>query len=580
MKKGLGIASYLLPLSIALGACSDWDDHYDANSSMGNTSNKTLWENISEKSELSDFASILKAHGYDELLNGNETYTVWAPLNGTYDIDSIVNTGSSNQLTKFLQNHIAHNSYIASGSIDERIYVLNKKSQSFIGSGAYSFNGVNIGSANIANRNGVMHILNGYVPFKANIYESLNADTYEIDSISNFIHSYDIEELDNNKSTLGPVSNGEQTYLDSVITSSNILIPDANHPYRGYGAYINTEDSSYTMLLPTNKAWNATLAQINNVYKFIPKYKYNTTVTERNVPTTAAVQSIETTNEVSLDDVQAYSDSISRLYLMANLTFNDNLTYNRKLKTLATGQTLTADSLISCMGLKCYADDAAALFVGATRVDKSNGAVWITDSLRMQPWMVWNPKIDVETEYSSYQVGTFNATCSQENVSSADRNQDVPGTISNAYYCMVTPSSSATNPNVSFRLPYVRNTTYNIYAVIVPGNITNKNVTPLPNIFRASVGYNNEDGNLKEVRLIRSIESNPDKVDTLLLGKFTFPVSYYGIDDAYAYLRIQSIVSPSQASKYDRTIRIDKIMLVPTELDDYITTHPGYRYEE
>lgn len=579
MRKGLSLASCILPLSAALVACSDWDDHYDADASSGNVSGKTLWENISENSELSNFANILKAHGYDELLSGNETFTVWAPLNGTYNADSITAAGSSTELTQFLQNHIARNSYVASGSIDERIYVLNKKSQTFAGSGSYTFNGVGVKNANIANANGVMHILDGYVPFRPNIYESLNADEFEIDSISNFIHSYDTYELDLNKSTLGPVSNGEQTYLDSVVVASNYLINDENNPNRGYGAFINTEDSSYSMIVPTNKAWTATMEKINDVFNFIPSYKYNTTVTERNVPTVATVQSIETKSSVGFEDVKAYGDSIARLYMMANLTYNNNYNYNSKLKTLATGQTLVTDSLISCMGLKCYYDDATALFEGATRVDKSNGAIWVTDSLRMHPWNVWNPEIDVEIEYSSYQVGTFNATCSRETVNSSERNPEVQGSISNNAYCLVTPSSSATNPNVAFKLPSMRHTTYNIYVVVVPGNITNSSTTPLPNIFRASVGYNDANGDLKEVRLVRSIESDPTKIDTLLLGQFTFPVCYYGVDDAYAYLRIQSIVSPSQASRYDRTLRFDKIMCVPTDLDEYKAAHPGYKYE-
>lgn len=579
LRKGLTFVSCLLPLGVALTACSDWDDHYNS-LTVSPTANETLWENISSNSELSDFAAVLKEQGYDRILNGSETYTVWAPLNGTFDI-SAYSGSSANITTRFLQNHIAHNAYGASGEINERVYVLNSKSQTFTGNGSYTINGVNIQQANIAGKNGILHTLNGYIPFKQNIYESLNADEFAIDSIAAFFHRYDVRELDKDKSTAGPVINGEQTYIDSVMVESNVLIPDAANPYRGYNAAINTEDSNYTMILPTNKAWISAKTTIGRFYNFIPSYNYRNSVIEANVPTTTRPTVInDELEQLNIEDVNAFTDSIANLNLMLNLTFNNNSEYNRRLNYLNSGETLTSDSIVSVLGIKSYTEDAAALFTGAQRVEKSNGSIWVTDDLHMNPWQAWNPRITIEAEYTRNQKGTYNATASTENVSAANRNPAVSGTVSNNAYCLVTPASSTSNPNVSFSLGSVRSATYNIYVVVVPGNITNANTTPLPNIFRASVGYNDSDGSLKEMRLVRSIESDASKIDTLLLGEFTFPVCYAYVANAYPYLRIQSTVTTSTQASHDRTLRIDKIILVPTEMDEYIKAHPDYKYEK
>lgn len=590
VRKGVARAFYLLPLAFVFGACSDWDDHYDAGSSTVGTSDKTLWETISQKDELSDFASVLKANGYDSLLDGEETYTVWAPTNGTFSLDSLNSVSGNRAVTQFLQNHIAHNSYVASGDVDERIYTLNSKAHTFSGSNnSYALSDVSVKEANCPVSNGVLHTLTGYLPFMQNIYESLNADVYPIDSIAAYIHSYDQTVLDEERSTVGPVVDGEQTYLDSVVVEDNALFPSATNPYQGDGfyAYISTEDSSYTMLVPTNKAWTEAKKQMEPYFNYIPTYKYRNKVAEGQANGTAKAEDLAAENEELTigegyqSDVQAWRDSIVNMYLIDALLFNDNYEDNRKLKTLTTGSRLVVDSLVTTEGDTYYGDDCADHFEGATRVDKSNGAIWITDTLRLHPWMYYNYKSNLEAE--RYYSASFNGSTSIESVTDANRNTAVPGKVSNNSYCLVTPASSATNPSVAISLGQnVRSTTYNVYVVIVPGNITNARTTPLPNYFRASIGYNDEDGTIKEKALSGTFSNDTAKVDTLLLGQFTFPVAYYGlgVESAYPYLRLTSRVSSSNYSKYDRTLRIDKVMLIPTDMDEYIKEHPDYRYEQ
>ena len=173
-------------------SCSDWDDHYDATSAVEGSASATLWENIASNSNLSQFADLLRKTGYDEVLKASQTYTVWAPLNDTFDYNTLAQEGREKLLKEFVQNHVARNNYAASGVLDEQIYMLNEKVHSFVGTaGSYAINGVTVAQPNLASSNGVLHTISGKLQFLANIYESLEASQFPIDSISNYFHSFD-----------------------------------------------------------------------------------------------------------------------------------------------------------------------------------------------------------------------------------------------------------------------------------------------------------------------------------------------------------------------------------------------------
>ena len=71
MRKALCLAVVLTFIS-----CSDeWNDHYE----VSVADNGTLWQAISSRQELSNFSRIVKACGYDVVLNGGQTFTVFAP---------------------------------------------------------------------------------------------------------------------------------------------------------------------------------------------------------------------------------------------------------------------------------------------------------------------------------------------------------------------------------------------------------------------------------------------------------------------------------------------------------------------
>ena len=560
---------------MGLTACSDWDDHYEANSSITDSQQASLWENIEKHPELSQFATLLQKVGYDDKLGATQTYTVWAPVNGSFDYDQLMATGNDRLLRQFIQNHIARNNYPVSGTVDRKVYMLNEKMMLFKGDGNYTIQNVELSQANLGSNNGTVHTLKTKIPFMENIYESLNNEQFQLDSISNYYHSYDVSTLDEAKSVSGPVVNGEQTYLDSIYTEDNDL-------YRTFRAYINREDSNYAMVLPTNAAWSNARNLIKQYYHYVPKFRFIETT-----PT-----GVDSTVVVELKDADQLNDSITNYMLVKDLAFNINIGDNQRLQKLEQGESLQCDSVFSTTGSIFYADDAKAIFDNTTRVSKSNGLVWIADKLNMPSWTSWNPEIIVEADnwlMKSLNVGEAKKIDFNIN----NQNPDISGKVLNNTYFEAKPNAPSDNPDLYFHLPNIRSAEYDLYVVMIPGNITSTLTEYKPNSFSASIRTTDASGTLKaETTLKNPVDdkttfttSDEAKIDTVYLGSFTFPICYYGTGKNYPYLRIRCRFNSSQASKFDRTLRVDCIILRPKELSTYLESlteeqRKQYKYDK
>ncbi len=570
------LMKYLIACSLCCGAaaaitaCSDWNDHYDADTSLLDSQHASIWQNIAQNENLSQFASLLKKTGYDEVLNASQTYTVWAPGNGTFDYETLNSLSNDRLMKEFVENHIARNNYPASGAVDKRVYTLNEKLMLFSGAGNYAIQGVSIDKPNLASGNGTIHMLKGKIPFVQNIYESLNNYEYPIDSISTYFHSYDVRKLNEQKSVQGPTLNGEITYLDSIFDEHNDL-------FLRYLALINREDSNYSMIVPTNEAWIKAKATIGKYFNYLPSFEFmeNTSTTDRKKV------------DVKIRDVKYLKDSIVNLMLTAGLFFNNNMYDNRQLKAPDAATDFHCDSLYSTLQVKFYSEDASRLLENTRRIEKSNGCVWLTDdSLRMRTWTLWNPEIRLQAEYSSMvasSVNVYNNEPQRIYVAPGTQNPEVKGHISDNAYLDVAPVAQSTNPGVVFYLPEVRSTTYSIYLVTVPANITNPKNPTKPYRFSATMGYADATGknqdNDRSWLAVSTFVSDSAQIDTIYLGDFKFPMAYYGTGDYYPYLRVNSSVTSRERANYDRNMRIDCLILRPKELDDYIKEHPDYKYD-
>ena len=556
-----------LAVGVFMVACSDWDDHYDADVTAIGTASSNLWENISTNAELSQFATLLQKTGYDQVLAESQTYTVWAPKDNTFDFNYYNSLSTDKLLREFILNHISRYNYAVADEKTPTIYMLNEKAMNFTQG---QISGVGIANT-LGTSNGVLQMLDGQLPFLYNIYESLEPGEFAIDSISDYYHGYDIKVLNELKSVQGPVVDGQITYLDSVFDESNRL-------YTLYYAYINREDSNYTMIIPTNEAWTKAKESISQYYNYVDKFTFKET----------AVSTGEKDAEVEIN-APYLRDSMMNYMIVKDLFYNNNLYDHEALKSLPSGSTLQVDSLVSTSFSKIYREDAANLFSGLTRVNRSNGAVFVADSLRMRTWTSWNPMIKVEAESSTYVLdkNINRATGYPTSVTSGTQNPAVQGEVSNNRYLYLDPASATAAPEINIYLPNVRSTTYNIYCVFVPEHITNTYLSEdelKPTKWVANIGYNDETGAAKKLYTSASggitIENDPTKIDTVFVTEFTFPIAYVGTGEYYPYLRLTSRLRSSERTKYTNAMRLDCVLLIPKEMDEYIKAHPDYKYDD
>ena len=155
----------------AATSCSDYSDYNTVPEDAMLSANKTLWENISESENLQDFAAIIAKAGYTQNFSAPQYYTVWAPVDGTYDAQAILAKDSATIVKEFIGQHMATYSHVISGEVNKRIVSLNDKHHVFTNE---AYDGIAIKTPNVATTNGVMHLLNGQSEYHPNLYEEID----------------------------------------------------------------------------------------------------------------------------------------------------------------------------------------------------------------------------------------------------------------------------------------------------------------------------------------------------------------------------------------------------------------------
>lgn len=263
-------------MALLFTSCSD-KDHFSV-AEMGDGT--TLWESISSDEELSNFASVLEATGYASKLSTSQVFTVFAPTNDKLsktECDNLiaeynkektsgVKDDKNTVIKEFIQNHIALYNYTVSEASDpQSIRMMNGKGSWFTSN---SLAGVNFQKKNLLASNGVLYVLSDKINYSQNIYEYIKSDTggdEGLDSLSNFLYKYHFTEFQAKESTPGEIVDGKLQYLDSVTTVRNEILDE------WLKAKLDSEDSSYYAVLPTNKAWK----EQYDVNKYFFKYVHN-----------------------------------------------------------------------------------------------------------------------------------------------------------------------------------------------------------------------------------------------------------------------------------------------------------------
>ncbi len=249
--------------TIAGVSCTDtWDEHYSVSPTVAG---KTLWENLQEAEDLHPFMRVLDACGYKELLTSQQTYTIWAPQMTDAEADQWIQTYQDEKsrnvrdeenttVTHLIENHIALFNLQLSSASDGTVKMLNGKRMTLNGDSRFNEE-VDMVAPAIPSSNGVIYTVNKPVEFFPNIWERIRQDKEgdnALDSVTAFFRTWEQEYLNEEASVPGPVVDGKVVYLDSVVYKYNELfgILDGS---------IDSEDSTYWFVAPTNKVWREQL---------------------------------------------------------------------------------------------------------------------------------------------------------------------------------------------------------------------------------------------------------------------------------------------------------------------------------
>ena len=212
-KAGTGRLSYLLKKAamaamvlctaapLILTGCTDtWDDHY--NGTISGAKSGTLWKAIKDNNEqLSNFASVLEATGYDKKLDGSQVLTVFAPTNDYFteaqakaliaeynQQRASVRDEDNSVLNEFVKNHLALYIYTTAEKRDEdSVRLINGKYAVLNDGGVDNLSFV---AKNELYENGMLYIVNGVRDYLPNIFEYLRKDS-DLDSVRNFFYCGD-----------------------------------------------------------------------------------------------------------------------------------------------------------------------------------------------------------------------------------------------------------------------------------------------------------------------------------------------------------------------------------------------------
>ena len=602
-------------------SCSDFSDYNTAPDDFGLTGGKTLWQNISENDELSKFAEIIEKVGYKSNLDAPTFYTLFAPKNGTYNADSVLQILESGLpedtaivLKEFVKQHIVEYNHPVNASLGETTLLsLNSKT--------HTFSSVNYGDATFTNyinvpaSNGLLHVTNGKEGFYTNIYEYL--DKIEgCDLFRDYIKQYDEQYIDEANSILGPTVNGMKTYEYIEYGHRNTVV---NGILR---AQLESEDSSYTMLFPNDNAWTKSYSRVGEDYKYLSKMSYinlsNTSSTGSTIKTT------DGKTDVTITGAPAYlTDSLTKKMMMTNLVFSHCYPCN---EVLLSGGGTEVDSVRSTNdNLLVSAKDIENHTLETYRM--SNGYVRVTDSIPFQPWATFEPVIKT-VKYGRALNGTAQELTSLKEQFKRGGERDTlfkylpdyfydyllgeKSSDSRTFsYVSTNSSSPSAVPELDFAIVSnngvcrVLSTTYHIYVLTIPNQILDSEedgviTNPKPYYLSFYINYTDstESGEpvIKHEQLflnenadpswgprevteskVRHIVTEPGYAQVIDLGEFTFPVCYYGTE-AYPSLMMCHTMKFNTASRrnsYEHELRVAGVYFIPVEANDYFIANKG-----
>lgn len=515
-----------------LYGCSDWDDHYNGTNTSGGN-NLTLWQQLKSEQQLSDFCEVLeetkifRQHkktpvSYAELLDGGQSFTVVAPVNGTFNKDSLlqlVQTAQGDSVVEkfFVLNHISRK-LVSIPAKSDRMLLLNKK---HVEIGSNCIEGVSITKSNIYTKNGVLHIAAQPLPYERSLFEML-CDIPEFSTIGAFIRKYDEDFFDADNSVSSGIIEGVPVYVDSVIIERNRFLDRVG--------YINAEDSMYWFIAPTTAAWQ-------QAYDEAAKYfVYDKKVAKRD-----SIQQYWAHRALIDDAVFNMTDQLS---------VNDSLTSVQYVR-----RNVTNNKPIYHVFKKPF--EAGGILSQATPVEASNGVLYQVSQWPFTPEQTYFRPIWSEAENMYY--------VTEDKLCSYNSRRIAGDSISDGGYLQIIPQKATSNWEMTFRLDNTLSGHYDICAIVLPRTITHKDQEFNPCKFKATINYVDTLGNSKTFNCGNTqFKTDPARVDTVVLAEsFYLPACNYDNTELKVSVKLTCSILARENSKYSREMYLDCIYLRP-----------------
>jgi uncharacterized surface protein with fasciclin (FAS1) repeats len=197
-------------------ACQDnrWEEHTRA-TEKGVT--LTLPDVIRENPDWSSFYQALTATGYDSVLNGANSFTVFVPSNSAWESVKMDDTAA---LTDIVAYHIAYGKKFASDASLQDLQMINGKRLRYRDP---RLSGALITAPDYVASNGVVHGIDTIFTVAKNIWEYIIGDWSKLSQVD-YISGWNRREMDMEKSIRNGVNNlGQPTYDTAWVNVNDFL---------------------------------------------------------------------------------------------------------------------------------------------------------------------------------------------------------------------------------------------------------------------------------------------------------------------------------------------------------------------
>ena len=529
IKHSLATGLMCCGMAALLTACADWDDHYAGTDTTGG-GNLTLWETLQTNEQLSDFCEVLEqtkvfrmhkktSVSYADLLGSGQAFTVVAPLNGTFDKDSLLRLVQTNQGDSivekfFVKNHLSRTLNSITPE-KHSMLMLNAKHIDLEGN---SIEGSEVSQANCHAKNGILHVVNEPLPYRYSLYEAL-CDIPELSSIGQVLRLYNEDYFDADASVSSGIVEGVPVYIDSVVIERNRLLQEVG--------LIASEDSTYWMVVPTTEGWQKAWQEAES------HFHYSEKVARRD-----SLQQHWTTRALLEDAIFNMTDQKSVNDSLISVPYNRlEPKYHVFYKPFEDGGILSQ----------------------ATPMECSNGVLYQTDGWAFTPKQTYFKELWTEAEHQN-----LITSIPEDDGCNVYYRELAADSVSKGAYLEIA-NKNLTDWEITFRVDNTLSGNYDVCAIVLPKSVKDQDDPDLrPNLFTAAISYINEKGEKVKVEGGTQFTNNPERVDTIVLAHdFHFPVCSYDQSAVTVEVTLMTDLGRGEDPDYSRVMYLDCIYLRP-----------------